>query len=114
MQAHNRSDVSRRSSRVPVAVPLLVTSMDPGHDFSEVCETLVVSAHGCALRSPMKVRAGVPVHLHTKEGREMMARIVDCQPMGSTPQAWKLGAQLDQPANFWGLNPCPEDWTGRR
>lgn len=114
MQQHNGWDVSRRSSRVPIAVPLLVTSMDPGNDFSEVCETVVVNAHGCALRSPMKVKAGVPVHLHTKEGREMMARIVDCQPIGSTPQAWKLGAQLDQPDNFWGLNPCPDDWAGQR
>lgn len=114
MQGNDRSEVARRSSRVPIAVPLLVTSMDPGNDFSEVCETVVVSAHGCALRSPMKVKAGVPVHLHTREGREMMARIVDCQPISSTPQAWKLGAQLDEPANFWGLNPCPEDWNGRR
>lgn len=105
-----QADHTRRSSRVPVAVPLLVTSLDPHHDFSEVCETLVVSAHGCSLHSPMRVETGVPVHLHTKQGREMMARIVDCQPMGSNPQGWRLGAQLDEPNNFWDLNPCPEDW----
>jgi len=66
MQAQNRSEVVRRSSRLPITIPLLVTSLDPGNDFSEVCETLVVSAHGCALRSPMAVKAGVPVHFHTK------------------------------------------------
>lgn len=109
MQAH-RSEALRRSSRVPVAVPLLVTSLDPTNDFSEVCETLVVSAHGCALRSPMKVQAGIPVHFHTKEGRQMTAQIIDCEPIGSNAQAWRLGAQLEQPNNFWGLNPCPEDW----
>ena len=111
MQAHNRSAVSRRSSRVPVAVPLLVTSLDPASDFSEVCETLVVSAHGCAMRSPMQVKTGIPVHFHTKQGRQMMAHIVDCQPVGSTPQAWTLAAQLDEPDNLWDLNPCPEDWV---
>ena len=105
-----QADHTRRSSRVPVAVPLLVTSLDPHNDFSEVCETLVVSAHGCSLRSPMRVETGVPVHLHTKQGREMMARVVDCQPMGSNPQGWRLGAQLEEPNNFWDLNPCPEDW----
>jgi hypothetical protein len=114
MHAQDTSEMLRRSSRVPITVPLLVTSLDPDNDFSEVCETLVVSAHGCALRSPMKVEAGIPVHLHTKQGRQMMARIVDCQPMGSNPQGWRLGAQLDEPNNFWDLNPCPEDWLRTR
>lgn len=111
MQVENRSEILRRSSRVPIAVPLLVTSLDPGSDFSEVCETLVVSAHGCAIRSPMRVKTGIPVHFHSKQGRQMMARIVDCQPIGSSPEAWMLGAQLDEPDNFWDLNPCPEDWA---
>ena len=111
MQEYNASSASRRSSRVPIAVPLLVTSLDPANDFSEVCETLVVSAHGCAIRSPMEVKAGIPVHFHTKDGRQMMARIIDCQRIGSKPEAWRLGAQLDAPDNFWGLNPCPEDWV---
>lgn len=114
MQESNASSVSRRSSRVPIAVPLLVTSLDPSNDFSEVCETVVVSAHGCAIRSPMEVKAGIPVHFHTKDGRQMMARIIDCQRIGSKPEAWRLGAQLDAPDNFWGLNPCPEDWTHPR
>ena len=111
MQEYNASSASRRSSRVPIAVPLLVTSLDPSNDFSEVCETLVVNAHGCAIRSPMEVKAGIPVHFHTKDGRQMMARIIDCQRIGSKPEAWRLGAQLDAPDNFWGLNPCPEDWV---
>jgi hypothetical protein len=109
MQGYNTPP--RRSSRVPITVPLLVTSLDSTNDFSEVCETLVVSAHGCAIRSPMEVKAGIPVHFHTKDGRQMMARIIDCQPIGSKPEAWRLGAQLDAPDNFWGLNPCPEDWV---
>lgn len=112
MQAQNRSEMLRRSSRLPITIPLLVTSLDPGNDFSEVCETLVVSAHGCALRSPMAVKAGVPVHFHTKEGRQTVAHIIDCQPLGSTPGGWRLGAQLDEPDNIWGVKPSPEDWTG--
>jgi hypothetical protein len=114
MQAQNRSEVVRRSSRLPITIPLLVTSLDPGNDFSEVCETLVVSAHGCALRSPMAVKAGVPVHFHTKEGRQTVAHIIDCQPIGSSPEGWRLGAQLDEPDNIWGVKPSPEDWAGPR
>ena len=100
----------RRSSRVPFTLPMLVTSLQPGLHFSEVCETLVVNAHGCAVRSPMQLQPGVPVHLHSKEGREATAHVVACEPLGPDHNAWRVGAQLDEPENFWGLAPCPADW----
>jgi len=100
----------RRSSRVPVNVPILVTSLEPATHFSEVCETLVVSAHGCSMRSPMKLDAGVLVHFHSKEGRETTAKVVYCQPLESDRLGWRLGARLDRPENFWGLKSCPQDW----
>ncbi len=107
----NLATVPRRSSRVPVTVPLLVTSLEPGAHFSEMCETLVVNAHGCALRSPMKLDAGVPVHFHSKEGRQTKAHVVECKPMGPDQQGWMLAARLDRPENFWGLKSCPQDWS---
>ncbi len=110
MHAPNLSDL-RRSSRLPIALPILVTSLEPDSGFSEVCETLVVSAHGCSMRSSMKLDAGVPVQFQSEDGRWTMAHIVDCQPMDSTEQSWKLGAKLDVPANFWGLETSPEDWS---
>src|SRR5256886_1907331 len=112
MPMHNANvvDPSRRSSRLPVTVPILVTSLEPGADFSEVGEALVVSAHGCAIRSPMRLEAGIPVHFERKEGREAIAHVVDCQPVGYGQQGWMLAAQLDRPENFWGLKPCPQDW----
>lgn len=99
----------RRSSRVPAAVSILVTSLD-GTSFSEVCETLVVNAHGCAMLSPAKLNAGAPLHLHSREGREAAAHVVYCQPVGSDNRRWRLGASLDQPENFWGLRDYPKDW----
>jgi hypothetical protein len=100
----------RRSSRVPFTLPMLVTSLQPGLQFSEVCETLMVNAHGCSVRSPIHLEAGLPVHLHSKEGRETTARVVACEPIGTDKKSWLVGAQLDEPANFWGLSPCPADW----
>ena len=102
----------RRSSRVPTALPILVTTLD-GTQFSEVCETVVVNAHGCAIVSPVKFDAGVPLRLHTKQGRETTAHVVSCQPVGSDNQTWRLGAKLDHPENFWGLSNCPDDWALR-
>jgi len=101
----------RRSSRVPVTVPILVTSLEAGARFSEVCETLVVNAHGCAMRSPMKLEAGVPLHFHSQEGRETTAQVVSCQPIATDRHSWMLGARFDQPENFWGLQTCPNDWA---
>ena len=100
----------RRSSRVPVNVPVRVTSLEPNGQFSEVCETLVVSAHGCSLRFPIRLHAGIALRLHTREGRETTAYVVACEPEGSDGQSWRLGARLDRPENFWGLEACPEDW----
>lgn len=101
----------RRSSRVPMTVPLLVTSLEPNSDFSEICETLVVSAHGCAIRSSAKLEAGAPVQFQSKDGRWTMAHIVDCQPIDSGKQGWKLGARFDKPDNFWQLETYPDDWA---
>jgi hypothetical protein len=110
MQNANASATARRSSRVPANLPILVTSLEPATHFSEVCETLVVSAHGCSMRSPMKLDAGVLVHFHSKEGREATAKVVYCQPLESDRLGWRLGARLDRPENFWGLKSCPKDW----
>jgi hypothetical protein len=110
MHSGNAPILLRRSSRVPTAVQILVTSLEGKH-FSDVCETLVVNAHGCALLTRVKLEAGVPLHLHSKEGRDTTARVVSCQPIDSDHRNWRLGAKLDRPENFWGLRECPRDWA---
>lgn len=111
MQDRNVSLVPRRSSRVSTSIPVFVTSLDPAAHFSEVCETLVVNAHGCAMRSRTKVDAGVRLRFRSREGRDTTAQVVFCEPMNSTTQSWILGARLDRPDNFWGLRNCPKDWA---
>jgi hypothetical protein len=84
--------------------------MEPGAKFSEVCETTVVSAHGCALRSPLQLKAGAPLHFHNQGGRETTAQVVSCQPIGADRHSWMLAARFDQPENFWDLKSVPKDW----
>jgi uncharacterized phage infection (PIP) family protein YhgE len=110
MHSENLPTILRRSSRVPAELPILVTSL-AGTQFSEVCKTLVVNAHGCALQTPVKFDAGIPLQFHSKDGRETTARVVSCQPIGPDNRAWRLGAKLDRPENFWRLSHCPEDWA---
>ncbi len=101
---------ARRSSRIPAKVPVRVTSLQPDAQFSEICETLVVSAHGCALRLPVKLDTGSAVRLHRRGGRQVTAYVVFCQPMGPNGQSFRLGAQLERPENIWGLESFPDDW----
>jgi len=84
--------------------------MEPNAQISEICETLVVSAHGCALRFPLKLDAGSVLRLNSRGGRQATAHVVFCQPMGSDGQGFRLGARLDRPENFWGLESYPDDW----
>lgn len=109
MQNGNSHAALRRSSRVPVELSILVTSLG-GMRFSEVCKTLVVNAHGCALLTSVKFDAGSPLSFHSNDGRQATAKVVSCQPLGADNRAWRLGAKLDRPENFWGLINCPEDW----
>jgi hypothetical protein len=106
----SNAHTARRSSRVPVKVPIRVTSAEPNAQFSEICETLVVSAHGCALRFPLKLDTGSALRLHSRGGRQAIAYVVFCQPMGADGRGFRLGAQLDRPENFWGLESYPDDW----
>jgi gas vesicle protein len=71
---------------------------------------LVVNAHGCALRFPKRLDAGSALRLHNRGGRQATAYVVVCQPMGPDEKSWLLGASLDRPENFWGLESYPEDW----
>ncbi len=109
MNTANSLAIPRRSSRVQTAVPILVTSLQGTH-FSELCETLIVNAHGCAMLTHVKFPADAPLHFHSKDGRQATAHVVSCQAVGQGNQIWRLGARLDRPENFWGLQNCPEDW----
>ena len=110
MHSANVPETMRRSSRVPITLPIAVTSLEPSAPFSEICETLVVSAHGCAIFSPTRLEAGIPVQFRRKGGGATKAHVVDCKPMGAGQNGWQVAAKLDQPENFWGLEVCPEDW----
>ena len=72
---------------------------------------MVVSAHGCAMRSPVKLDAGVLLHFHSRDGREATAKVVSCQALDPAKEGWRLGARLDRPENFWGLKSFPQDWS---
>jgi hypothetical protein len=101
----------RRSTRLPLEVPVLVTSLDPAVAFSEPCNTTLVNAHGCGLITQRGIARGVRVRLEIVSAkRHTTARVAEVVPLGGDPETWLLGLELDVPGNFWGIEYAPSDW----
>jgi len=111
MSTSPKQHAIRRSTRLPLEVPILVTSLDPSFEFSEECITTLVNAHGCGLVVQRSFPRDLPVRLEiVPSKRQTKARVADVVPLGGTPETWLLGMELDAPGNFWGIDYAPSDW----
>jgi hypothetical protein len=101
----------RRSTRLPLEVPVLVTSLDSALAFSEPGNTTLVNAHGCGVIAPRAIARGVRVRLEIVSAkRHTTALVAEVVPLGGDPETWLLGLELDVPGNFWGIDYAPSDW----
>src|ERR1700686_3992402 len=101
----------RRSSRLPLEVPVLVTSLDAAVPFSERCNTTLVNAHGCGLIAPRAMPQGIQVRIEIVSAkRHTTARVAEVVPRGGDPETWLIGLELVVPGNFWGIEYAPSDW----
>ncbi len=101
----------RRSQRVSVALPVLVTSLDPEIPYSEHCMTFVVNRHGCGLRAPRPIGPKTRVRLEVGTGKHSAtAHVVMCTAIRGKKDLWELGIELDVPKNLWGFHFPPPDW----
>ncbi len=101
----------RRSTRLPLEVPVLVTSLNAALPFSEQCNTTLVNAHGCGVIVPRVLAQGIQVRLEIVSAkRHTTARVAEVVPLGGDPETWLVGLELDVPGNFWGIEYAPTDW----
>ena len=101
----------RRSTRLPLEVPVLLTSLNAAVPFSEPCNTTLVNAHGCGLIVPRALAQGIQVRLEIVSAkRHTTARVGEVVPLGGDPETWLVGLELDVPGNFWGIEYAPADW----
>lgn len=102
---------TRRGTRINYKVPLTITSLDPTDPFSESGVTLLVNPQGCAAHFGRPLEIGTPVQLEGLPVRtRVMARVVNCIPVGEYKKFWILGLMLDEPGNVWGIESPPDDW----
>jgi hypothetical protein len=101
----------RRSTRLPLEVPLRVTSLDPKIKFAENCNTVTVSAHGCGIVSPRQLPTGTRINLEIVADRQTAAaRVLEVVPLDDNGNSWLLGLEMEKPGNFWGIKYAPADW----
>jgi len=101
----------RRSTRLPLEVPVRVTSLSADFPFSEQCNTTLVNAHGCGLISPSAIERGIQVRVEIVTAkRHTTAQVSEVVPLGGDPETWLVGLELDIPGNFWGIEYAPSDW----
>lgn len=101
----------RRSTRLPLEIPVRMVSLDPGLPFSVLSNTTLVNAHGCGLIAPLALPRGIQVRLEMVSAeRHTTARVAEVVPLGGDPETWLVGLELGVPGNFWGIEYAPSDW----
>lgn len=103
---------TRRSTRLRVQIPIVVTSMDRRHPFSAQCVALVVSAQGCGFQTSNPLPPETPVLLgNLPGGGSATGRVANCLPLGSDGKYFLIGVSLYNHGNVWGIADPPEDWN---
>jgi hypothetical protein len=101
---------ARRSTRLSLQIPVVVTSLDPACDFHKECKTAFVNAHGCGIIAPQLLNYQTPVTVElVSNGANKNGRVVLVIPL-SENFSWFLGVEFDSPANFWEVEHPPADW----
>lgn len=102
---------TRRSTRLSLQVPVVITSLDPTRDFREECKTVVINAHGCGVIAHKRLENERPVLVAlVSTGASKRAHIVAVVATLEAT-AWLLGLEFDSPEkNFWGIEHAPADW----
>src|SRR4051812_35923828 len=102
--AASEGRAKRRSSRVTIQVPVEVISKDSKNAaHMEETQTVIVSAHGCAITLNQGVLAGDKVVvIHKLSREEMVCRVVACrQGKGGS---WDAGLEFQRPSPmFWHI-----------
>lgn len=104
---------TRRGTRIPVHIKVIVTSLDATKWFTEAGLVILANQHGCALRIRRQVSMGTPVILEGLPASRKMAaaKVVNCISLGEYENFWLLGLELQEPGNVWGIETPPDDWA---
>jgi hypothetical protein len=101
----------RRSERVKLTVPVLVTtSTVDGREVQEFAETAIVNAHGGLFRSTLEFMVAQPMVLtNLNTNLKESARVVHAEPLETG--GFGVAFEFDNAApEFWHVEAAPDDW----
>lgn len=124
MDSNQPSTERRRSERILESLPLTVRGIDLlGQPFEERSTTLAFNRHGCRYTSKHHLPRNTWVTLdlsqsvapHARPGSQesllLRARVAWVQRPHSIRDFFQIAVELETPANVWGLESPPADWT---
>jgi len=106
------SHEKRRSERVKLSVPVIVTTETVDHEQAqEVTRTITVNAHGGLFKLKMESLVGQPIILtNMKSNVEQRCRVVRVEHLPG-PE-FGIAFEFDSPApEFWPVDFRPADWN---
>jgi len=115
LEATQPSTERRRSERVSDSLPLIVRGIDLlGQPFEERTTTIAFNLHGCRYASKHHLPKNTWLTLElpqSTERRHVRARVSWIQRPHSVREFFQIAAELESPANLWGLESPPQSWT---
>jgi hypothetical protein len=110
----NKYTQHRRSQRIMLAIPILVTgARDDGSLFSEEAHTVIVNAHGALILLAERVKPGQVLTVrHLKAGEDRDCTVIEVGAKHDVKR--EIGIELlDSSPRFWHVVFPPEDWNPR-
>jgi hypothetical protein len=104
--------VGRRSTRLSVAVPVLVSGTDAtGNPFKEHTFTLNVNKHGAEIAVNHLLVPDAKISIENISiGRKGLARVVQRRERRTPNSPYEVSVELLDPENIWGVRFPPSDW----
>ncbi len=113
-QAKAKDSSARRSKRVNLAIPIVLSGTNSaGAEFQESTRTIIVSKHGAKIRTTQEMTTGTLVTIENRSlGLLADATVVSVSPKRAPGEPREIGVQLTQAGNVWGVIFPPDDWAG--
>ena len=102
---------ARRSTRLALQIPVILTSLDPACDFHKECKTVFVNAHGCGIIVPQLLNNKTPVTVELVSSGAKKNGLVVLAISLLENFSWFLGVEFVSPGNLWGVENPPADWS---
>lgn len=115
MDADRFSLKARRTTRIPLRIPILIVIEEGDKTRTLDAWTMIVNVHGA------KIECKHPLPLHQEitiqvpfNGMSQKGKVVWNRSEPNDSDAYEIGVELDRPENLWGVGFPPSDWSAGR